>query len=349
MKRLYLIPCLLALAVVAMAGVIEVPEAPAWMLIASGGVADEADTTAPTVTEGAGTNIDTAGTLLTVAFSENVSEGGSYSDGDWTLSCSTTSGLTVAHTTGDGTSSWGFSITGGPVQESGTDTCTLDWAGTADGVEDGSGNDLAAIDPVKTIVNNSTQGASAITDDFADTDAKWTTLAGTAWSITGGLFQSASASGVEVYTDAQTSTVTQTLQAQWRNSVPNYGGVYFRSTNNDAEYAYALRYSNVKGWEWRYCTGTTCTTIQNNTDNGVSSGTHFVSDTEDYFAVQVTGTGDSTVVGVQDCGASPCTLGSFSANFTFEANPAQVADTGKYVGVYNGSNSTIDFDNFSAE
>jgi len=135
-----------------------VPDAIGMILIA--GV--PADTTAPTVNEGAGTNIDTNGTLLTIAFSEAVSEGVSYSDGDWTLACTTTGPLTVAHSTGDGTSSWGLTISGGPVQESGTDTCTLDWAGTADGVVDGADNDLAAIDPVKSIVNNSTQGASGI-------------------------------------------------------------------------------------------------------------------------------------------------------------------------------------------
>jgi hypothetical protein len=149
-----------------------------------------ADATQPEVVEGAGTNIDTNGTLLTVAFSEAVSEGGSYDDADWTLTCSTTGPLTIAHTTGDGTSSWGFAITGGPVQESGTDTCTLDWAGTADGVEDGSGNDLAAIDPVKSIVNGSTQGGASVVDTFTDTDATalvdHTSDSSHTWTLQGG-------------------------------------------------------------------------------------------------------------------------------------------------------------------
>jgi len=136
-----------------------IPSAEAFIPLIAARHVSGVDVTPPTVTEGAGTNIDTNGTLLTIAFSEAVSEGVSYSDGDWTLACTTTGPLTVAHSTGDGTSSWGLTISGGPVQESGTDTCTLDWAGTANGVEDGSGNDLAAIDPVKSIVNNSTQGA----------------------------------------------------------------------------------------------------------------------------------------------------------------------------------------------
>lgn len=127
-----------------------------------------ADTTPPEVTEGAGTNIDAAGTTLTIAFSEAVSEGTGYDDADWTLSCSTTGPLTVAHSTGDGTASWGMAITGGPVQSEATDTCTLDWAGTEDGVQDGATppNDLAAIDPVKSIVNNSTQGAASNNIEF---------------------------------------------------------------------------------------------------------------------------------------------------------------------------------------
>ena len=156
MKNIVLILCVLFLCSSSYAGNIDKLKAVIAAKNAGG-----ADVTAPTITEGATTNIDAAGTLLTIAFSESVSEGASYSDGDWTLACSTTAGLTVAHSTGDGTASWGMAITGGPIQDSGTDTCTLDWAGTEAGVEDDASNDLAAIDPVKTIVNNSTQGGAS--------------------------------------------------------------------------------------------------------------------------------------------------------------------------------------------
>ncbi|MDD5095466.1 MAG: hypothetical protein PHV74_13985 [Dehalococcoidia bacterium] len=113
------------------------------------------DETAPTFGSG---NIDVNGVVLTVNFAETVSEGAGYADGDWTLACSVTEGLTVAHGTGDGTSTWAFDITGGPIQAN--EVCTIDWAGTANGVEDGSGNDLAAFDPAKSLTNGSLEGAA---------------------------------------------------------------------------------------------------------------------------------------------------------------------------------------------
>lgn len=142
--------------------------------IGGGGSPAQPDTTPPEVST---VSIDTAGTTLTVNFTEACAEGTGYSDSDWTLACSTTSGLTIAHN-GGSASSWDFDITGGPVQVAGTDTCTLDWAGTADGVEDTSDNqnDLAAIDPPKAITNNSTQVPPAFVSATINADAAVITL-----------------------------------------------------------------------------------------------------------------------------------------------------------------------------
>jgi hypothetical protein len=225
-----------------------------------------ADVTPPTVTEGAGTNIDTNGTLLTVAFSEAVSEGTGYDDADWTLTCSTTGPLTVAHTTGDGTSSWGFSITGGPVQESGTDTCTLDWAGTADGVEDGAGNDLAAIDPVKSIVNGSTQGGGYATPTRVDFDSVYTgaydtnavvdassgdtvvlIATGTDTQTMTGVTANAGSGTCGSWTQIIASTSDKSAQLDaWYASVTGTGTIEVRPTGNASDAGYVLiAYSGV--------------------------------------------------------------------------------------------------------
>ena len=131
-------------------------------VIAASTVVGGEDTTPPEISSGTAPAIDTNGTKLTVTFTEACVEGGSYSDSDWTLTCSTTGPLTVAHNGGTATA-WDLDITGGPVQDSETDTCTIAWAGTANGVEDGAGNDLPETDPAAAVTNNSEQGGGGET------------------------------------------------------------------------------------------------------------------------------------------------------------------------------------------
>lgn len=107
-----------------------------------------ADVTAPTVSTA---TIGTNGTSLTLAMSETVTRSG----GTFDVDCNTAgSNLTCTYSSGSGSNSLVYTI--GTTVNSG-DTCNLDYDGASNGIEDGSGNDLAAITS-QAVTNNSTQG-----------------------------------------------------------------------------------------------------------------------------------------------------------------------------------------------
>ena len=103
--------------------------------------------------------IETSGTTLTLGFSEPVTRGSAYNDNQWTLSCSTTSGLSVAYSSGDDTSTWTMAISGGTVKTSATDICTVSFDGTANSVENFIEIDLDSVSNFS-VDNNSAQEAS---------------------------------------------------------------------------------------------------------------------------------------------------------------------------------------------
>lgn len=108
-----------------------------------------ADTIPPTFESAA---VPSAGTSLVVTFSEAVTQGGSYSDGDWTVTASG-GAVTLTYSSGDTTDEHTFTTS----RTIGIgETITLDWAGTANGLEDGAGNDLAAFSD-EPVTNSSTQ------------------------------------------------------------------------------------------------------------------------------------------------------------------------------------------------
>lgn len=84
-------------------------------------------------------SIPEAGTSITVNFSEAVSQGAGYSDGDWTVTASG-GAVTLTYSSGDTTNTHVFTTS--RTIEAG-ETVTLGWAGTANGLEDSAGNDLA--------------------------------------------------------------------------------------------------------------------------------------------------------------------------------------------------------------
>jgi len=103
--------------------------------------------------------IETSGITLTLGFSEPVAKGSAYNDNQWTLTCSTTTGLSVAYNSGDDSAEWTMDISGGTVKTSDTDTCTLSFDGTANSVENFVEIDLDAVISLS-VDNNSAQEES---------------------------------------------------------------------------------------------------------------------------------------------------------------------------------------------
>ncbi len=111
----------------------------------------EFDETVPTLQSA---TIGAAGNTLTLVFSEAVSKGAGYADADLDLDCSIAgNNVGVSYTSGDGTTTLVFGITGATAHTA--DTCNFDFTGDANSLEDGSGNDLAAIVSAA-VTNNST-------------------------------------------------------------------------------------------------------------------------------------------------------------------------------------------------
>lgn len=134
----------------AFAGVIYVP-----MLCKA-----SADVTAPTMSSA---TIATNGTTLTLAYDENVTQGAGYNDSDIDLDCTVNGdNVSVTYSSGDGTNSHVYTI-GATIYQSADETCTLDFNGDANSLEDDSGNDLASISN-GAITNNSTQAAPTCDD-----------------------------------------------------------------------------------------------------------------------------------------------------------------------------------------
>jgi len=112
------------------------------------------DTSSPTL---GGTVISSNGTTITLTFAENTSQGSAYQNSHWDIDCSSTgNNIGMVYASGNGTNSHVYtlahSVNAGEV-------CNIDFSGTADSMEDGAGNDLAAI-VSGTIINNSTLAVS---------------------------------------------------------------------------------------------------------------------------------------------------------------------------------------------
>lgn len=189
--------------------------------------------------------------------------------------------------------------------------------------------------------------AGGIEDDFSGDLSKWTLLTGSPTpTIESGVLR-IDGQLVYIYTDEQTSTISQWLLVQYVNHEFNdsdNGGVYFRSTNNASQRAYTVRIEPTNQvLVWRHCAGTSCTDVEESTVTGIDEG--------DWYGVEVTGTGTDTEVKVWDFGTSaPANRASWgTADDTMTNDPGTAADTGKYVGLYKGSTAEyMDFDNFSA-
>ena len=335
-------------------------------------IADATDTTAPTVS--GDPTIGTDGTTLTIPMSETVTRSG----GTFDVDCTTAgNGITATYSSGSGSASLVYTL--GTTVNSG-DTCNLDYDGAANGIEDGAGNDLAAItDDV--ITNNSTQGSAVyVYDDFTGTDltAYYDVAASTACTGTtcdGFELDTANddlryniAGAIVYYTSLNTSD--QIVAVKFKNFA-RYAGVGLRqtgSTDGSTYNGYAFRFESVEtnsnssygdGLVVRICVDESCDTIS---DSAWSMGDTLAANHWGVFAVE--NTGSSTVFSFWDRGtdnpdtdldeqleASEITaLGAADHTWTDAGTGDEgvdltnVVNSGNYVFVYNGSSYDCDLD-----
>jgi len=126
------------------------------------------------------TTIEINGTTLTIVFNENVTQGAGYADADLDIDC-TTAGDNVAltYSSGNTTTTHAYTIASTIL---GSETCTLDFNGDTNSLEDGDGNDVEAIVDGE-ITNNSSQtppaedpGKSGVSTGTTSTFATGTTM-----------------------------------------------------------------------------------------------------------------------------------------------------------------------------
>jgi hypothetical protein len=113
-----------------------------------------ADVIAPTLSSA---TVATNGTTLTLAFSENVTQGAGYNNTNWGVDCPSATNIPVTYVSGNDTNSHVYSL-GGTVLASDSTSCNIDFNGASNSMEDAAGNDLAAITSAA-VTNNSTATA----------------------------------------------------------------------------------------------------------------------------------------------------------------------------------------------
>lgn len=220
----------------------------------------------------------------------------------------------------------------------------------------GDDSDASSFSGAVDFVTGSSDSAcsTSISDAFAGDLTLWSEH-GTSgmWTITSAEAY-ASDQSVLLYTDEQTCTVTQWAMAKFLITYGQiYSGFYLRSQNDETQYSYALRYEETEtDFVWRYCGGSNngnvaeaCQDISTTVwDRTLNDG--------DYVGVEITGAGDLTVVKVYDLGVSAKSYANWAssadASVTFTDNPTYPADTGKYIGLYNGGSTDVAFDDFQA-
>jgi len=102
------------------------------------------------------------GITATLTFSENISQGSGYNDSDWDMDCSTTGNdIGMTYVSGNTTTTHVYTLAS-TVQDSGIDTCTIDFNGDANSMENDTDDDLEAIVDGE-VTNNSTQSVPTST------------------------------------------------------------------------------------------------------------------------------------------------------------------------------------------
>lgn len=182
-------------------------------------------------------------------------------------------------------------------------------------------------------------GPVTISDDFSGTLANWTIETGS-WNIASGELSNGSSNGVLSH-NTDIKSINQYVLVKY--VIRDYSGAYLRFDGNLSNYAYAVRGISSGAVEWRYCLGSSCTTIESTGVLDVGEG--------DYIGAFASGTGTNTTVDAWNFGntppANPDDPSTWGApDFTFTADPANPADTGTYIGLYSGNAGLGIFDNF---
>jgi len=117
--------------------------------------------------------ISANGTTLTLTFNEAVTQGSGYNDNQWDLDCSLEgNGIGITYVSGDEGTAHVYTIAS---TIGSTDTCNIDFDGTADSMEDDNENDLEAI-VSDSVTNNSTEDLIAPELSTSVISANGTTL-----------------------------------------------------------------------------------------------------------------------------------------------------------------------------
>jgi hypothetical protein len=114
-----------------------------------------ADATAPTISS---FTIGATGITGTMVFSETVI---ATNSSGFTLACNGGTGEGISYSSGSNSTTLTFTITGRAIETS--ETCTLDYATVANGIEDLVGNDLASIGDPISVTNSSEYTPTAVT------------------------------------------------------------------------------------------------------------------------------------------------------------------------------------------
>jgi hypothetical protein len=182
------------------------------------------------------------GTALVLNFSENTSQGANYSNSHLDLDMTVTgNNIAVTYVSGNGTSSWSFTAASAAVP---SDVVDLDFAGGADRIEDGAGNDLAGI--TSAAVTNNTPGGFPTTNLVAF--YKLDEASGNALDSFG---------TAQDLTDSGTVGTVENTIGGYTGNVRTFDGStqYFRDGEDDPVFDTGVANFSVSGWAYLSSTG----------------------------------------------------------------------------------------------
>jgi len=232
-----------------------------------------ADVTAPLLSSA---TVAANGTDVTLVFDEAVTRGAGYSTGHFNLDGTVTDNALV-YVSGDGTSTWAMTATT-TITSTTYETPNIDHGGAANSVEDGTGNDLAAI-VNGSVTNNSTQVPAMLLNDgleYADESAAttggWTSANTPTWAYA--TSPAPMAGSYSLYTGPFTETATKSFTSQtdvWGYfifSMPAISVNAYIAEIRDSGDSPQMRFYCTSGSSLKLYHGTTNTTIQ-----AISAGT----------------------------------------------------------------------------
>ena len=181
------------------------------------------------------------GTALVVNWDESCSQGASYANSHFNLDMSTTgSDIAVTYQSGSGTAQWSFTAASAAVNG---ETVDLDFDGTADSVENGSGIDLGALSSES--VTNNTPAGGPTPDIYWDatsgltltnyTDGDTVTLNNATRDSSGLLVDAANEYATIPYTPSSVASMTIEIVFDSTTTTPDSYAALFTMGSNGAD------------------------------------------------------------------------------------------------------------------